>query len=863
MSARAGALLLALVALIAIFPQTSIDYDVAIPALAPDGFTALETSSQSLELLGAWGKDRLNIRIISSGSQTFDEALVKGVEVWYGAVRTFTAGYGYRYLLSLGYTFISEGADADVVLQYVETLGGNTCGLTSLRFNGYTRMITKAYIQISKACVGSSATLAYKVAAHEFGHALGLGHSSYSRDLMYGYVNEASLPSTLDLYGLAVAYSWLETQSYRNPPTNTVSLPETIPYKYLEPTPPKLRVRIFMHSELGRNLVTSYDVDYGSTLSYSVLPEIAFTNLTKLLFTGWYRGAAKISDSPHLTVSVVEDLDLVARYDVYYFVQIVSLDNRFSGWVKIGEVLSFAAVQVSPLGEGVRLRFTGWSDNSTEPVRVINVTRPLMLEARYVKEFFVNITSYFDVVVGGGWYPEGSTAEVKVLNDTVFIGAGVRYRLASVDSDVSLEKSEPNTYRLVVTKPVKVSIEWVKEFYVSASSTHGNTVSVEGWYPEGTELELNTPDQIVWGNRTKAVFEGWLGLGSKETSVRVVVERPLEVRAVYRLHYYVEVISQLPLKTGSGWFERGSYAVFDADPVTRPAGEGVRYVFGGWGGRGGDPVLTLLVDGPKNIQALWVREFLLMVENPVETVNTWVREGEGVRVDAKPLIQLDEGRRLVFKAWAGDVGASGEVAVVVKVDRPRRVLQIYDEELLAAFAFHDAGGRGVEAVATLRHSSGRTYIVDSAAIWVLKGTYEIISITYKNVDVKELDHVSVEAPGHYVVPVKVYSLSLVVRDFLGMPFSGARVVVDNGEVVEAEAYLDRGGGGVLEDITYRAVNARLNTAFYGYSFTVDPSEGVQEVTLPLTPASTVIILTAAGSSAFLAYLRRKDKTTQS
>jgi hypothetical protein len=71
------------------------------------------------------------------------------------------------------------------------------------------------------------------------------------------------------------------------------------------------------------------------------------------------------------------------------------------------------------------------------------------------------------------------------LNETVPAGEGVRYRLSSVESNTALEKPEQNTYRFIVSEPITISCDWVKEFHVTVSSTHGPTLSVDGWYVEG------------------------------------------------------------------------------------------------------------------------------------------------------------------------------------------------------------------------------------------------------------------------------------------------------------------------------------------------------------------------------------------
>jgi hypothetical protein len=213
-------------------------------------------------------------------------------------------------------------------------------------------------------------------------------------------------------------------------------------------------------------------------------------------------------------------------------------------------------------------------------------------------------------------------------------------------------------------------------------------------------------------------------------------------------------VSDLPVKSWSGWFERGSIAVFDAGPVVRPAGEGVRFIFSGWLGMEANPQITLYVNGPKTLHAMWSREYLVSVENPVEVVSYWVPEGGRLTVEAKQVIQLGEVRRYVFRAWAGDVVASEGLSTSITADRPRRIFQLYDEEVLVSFVFHDVGGRSVDAVAVLRHSTGKTYTVTGEAVWALKGLYDVLSINYKNVDVKTVNHVSVDGPAYKYSPSK-------------------------------------------------------------------------------------------------------------
>jgi hypothetical protein len=73
---------------------------------------------------------------------------------------------------------------------------------------------------------------------HELGHALGLGHSNYTDDLMYPYqdiISSEYAISTLDLYGVALLFRWANqstiSESYFEVPPST-ALPAGISYSY-------------------------------------------------------------------------------------------------------------------------------------------------------------------------------------------------------------------------------------------------------------------------------------------------------------------------------------------------------------------------------------------------------------------------------------------------------------------------------------------------------------------------------------------------------------------------------------------------------------------------------------------------------
>ena len=128
--------------------------------------------------------------------------------------------------------------------------------------------------------------------------------------------------------------------------------------------------------------------------------------------------------------------------------------------------------------------------------------------------------------------------------------------------------------------------------------------------PWGT-YTITTPDVVPMSNGTRAKFVMWSG-NSTESSRLVPVGNNLTLHAIYGIQHLLNVSSPYGSANGSGWYFQNTFANVSVGPTSIPvegqaAWLGERYVFDHWTGActSSEHTCTLLMNGPKNTQAVW------------------------------------------------------------------------------------------------------------------------------------------------------------------------------------------------------------------------------------------------------------------
>lgn len=234
-----------------------------ISATAP--VQAQTQNNHILEIEGiAWNQTALNILLITPVNQSwwnpdYVNSTLRAIGQWNDAISEFAANYtNYAYLsnVKLEPTVSNQSKPGYAIyLNWTRsTLEGTSdiLGLTSPYTDIYS-IIVNCTINLSTHDdhgVPINAGDMQNIALHELGHSLGLGHSNYTNDVMYPaytLLGSARLLSTLDLYGVARVFGWMQQNasdylpiSSWMPPSPT-TLPSNITYKYLPVSPQNAR----------------------------------------------------------------------------------------------------------------------------------------------------------------------------------------------------------------------------------------------------------------------------------------------------------------------------------------------------------------------------------------------------------------------------------------------------------------------------------------------------------------------------------------------------------------------------------------------------------------------------------------------
>ena len=250
-------------------------------------------------------------------------------------------------------------------------------------------------------------------------------------------------------------------------------------------------------------------------------------------------------------ITVTNNMQLTALFKTQYLLTVNSNQGTTSpgGWYNSGSVASVSSNATSNvIPNWSRLVFTNWSGdyNSTSTALSINMTKPVTLQANWIRQYYVTVLSSMGSPSGAGWYNAGTTADVAVQPIVQFANGT---RDVFTGWNVTSVAQAPD-FQFPVNSPTKLQAIWKLQYFIQAVSPYGAPQG-SGWYDAGSVARLSIQPEVDYNNKTRRIFTGWTGdYSGTSANFTLTANKPMNVAAQWATQYQVTFkVSGLPNST--------------------------------------------------------------------------------------------------------------------------------------------------------------------------------------------------------------------------------------------------------------------------------------------------------------------------
>ena len=283
------------------------------------------------------------------------------------------------------------------------------------------------------------------------------------------------------------------------------------------------------------------------TITVMIQPAVNTSQGVRQSFTSWSDG----NTSNPRQINVTSGAVLQALYSTQYLLSVNSNGGTTtpSGWYKPNSTITVTASNPSNVTANTsRFLFDSWSGDMTSNSTSLTITmsKPVNLQANWIKQYYVTIISPTGSPTGQGWYNAGTVVTVGVQS-TVQYPNGTRMKFNGWNS--TQLGSNPSA-QITVDAPTRLLAAWRTQYLVTANSEYGAALG-GGWYDAGSSAQVSVPSIITYTNLTRRVFTEWTGdYSGVSNNVTLRVDAPKTLSAQWITEYMVTLaVSGVPNST--------------------------------------------------------------------------------------------------------------------------------------------------------------------------------------------------------------------------------------------------------------------------------------------------------------------------
>ena len=282
------------------------------------------------------------------------------------------------------------------------------------------------------------------------------------------------------------------------------------------------------------------------TVTIEIQPAVNVSQGVRQGFTGWSDGNV---ENPR-QISITSATVLQPIYSTQYLLTVNANGGTTTptGWYSPNSTVTITADNPSNVTANTsRYLFSSWSGDvsSNSTSLTVTMSKPLSIQANWIKQYYLTIISPAGTPTGEGWYSAGTVVTVGVqstvqfANDTRLLFTGWN----------ATEANDPTT-QITVNTPIKILAVWQTQYLVTVNSQFGAAIG-SGWYNLGSTAQASVPSEIDYANSTRRIFSEWTGdyTGTTNTA-SITVNRPKALNAQWDTEYLVTfAASGLPNST--------------------------------------------------------------------------------------------------------------------------------------------------------------------------------------------------------------------------------------------------------------------------------------------------------------------------
>jgi len=321
-------------------------------------------------------------------------------------------------------------------------------------------------------------------------------------------------------------------------------------------------------------------------------------------------------------------------------------------------------------GSAKRYDFVQWNDQSTSLTRSIKVTDDMPLKhfiALFQTKYLLTIYSDHGSPSGAGWYDEGSTAELNIAANEVFIETTPgKVRAAFTGWSSGYMPTSHKNY-VDMNGPTVVLANWKDQYRLDVISAVA-PASGKGWYDSGAIARIGVPGTVELADEgRKYTFKEWqvIGDGSQAISDRthesteVIMDGPQTIAPLWNEMYLVRIDSSIGNPSGTGYYSEGETAGITIDPIYETEVGKFRFVLSGWEGiKLDDPSsssFSITVEKPLIVKPLWTKQYFIKANSVYGLVegSGWYDEGSTATLSLQSMtVDTGLGKHAGFAGWS-------------------------------------------------------------------------------------------------------------------------------------------------------------------------------------------------------------------